>query len=1283
MTPLIVAVKVHAIVQSENRAVVGPEMDFESLPYYDQALQMDMNPSLPYLAESIISQPFDDCNFLLKKGVHINWDFPDFLKRSKIGAPSSTEFPPVPTRWYIIRYIGEDVDKEWIIESDAVLQDLRGVNFMDMAQTSLNVDIHSGKRPYSYMGRREELNEWVERGGDPGPQYTNWKDVQGTPLTALGWGSPSFDIFYPNCRSVFGFHDSEITNAAGNLKYKVIGWYGDESDDYWNYYLSNKEAEIASVLNHLNELTHLDIETKKKHAKEVIEKMITDSLAISLDITSYISIEEEKIKVGIPTGGMICIGEVLVTTEPGDPFSEMGNPHFALGNTPTEALSAMIVAEQFKGLKDLEREKLEDTFEAILMGDRLKSLNADIGPKFREFRHADQFYGSDGGVVWAIQLVDDNPNKALHGDPHAEKTSVPTLPGSIAPFIASLNNAQRNYDKALFELESLRMELYADWYRYMHCAYPPPGETEEFVDVNEIKAAIEKGSLQRFTLAKEYLGSVLNYESRTFAEPGAGASLAEEVKKRWRELKRHLGIENQIIADQVKPPNAYHWEIHHDPAPRFWEPAAPVVVVAIPRSKKVAQKGDNKIISGHFFDKKIILDAAGFDVTALLETQHPASGLSQSEGHNLFKAEWEVEVFPVASMHQTTRSGGKFNPKFVLNNYSLGENEPDYDDDPALTGTLAMVKTASVYTGATYINPNVGGRYLALLQNYIDQQANVDQIPFQREVKLATDFLDKFDLMTLTLSGFNTALLQMHQSVQLNPADPLGFDDYQEFAEKMAEALPSSRGFSPDPHAVFLPIRSGGLRLLNLRMVDLFGRFVEFTPDVISTPFSFTMPDHPDWAWLPPRLSQAARVNFRFLQSDTLTDGASNSLQETSPVCGWIVPNLLDQSLVFFEASGKNIGEINQNGVWNGPEPIGFLGAVKRWLTEPNLLSAFLEDIEEAMDNIHPNDRDGQSAFSVLMGRPMAVVCASVQLEVKGLQAVNMGWGEFRKDSVREGRETNGFEYVQFPFRIGEYRQQNDGLIGYWTVGDDGQISDIFNVNDAVSASINIENIGKGMDHWLGEKDEAWKLQDAKQCSLSDYLKDNEDSPIKKQDLIQPYFREGSLLWDVLVQKGWITPESKEDKIAHYAEAGKLSISLADAMQQFICLMDPFGQVHLSSGIQPVKSIQLPALFVKQALRNMEVSFLTAPVLGPEAGIELTLPNEQEYTWSWEEPNSWPKQSSGVLTDGKTSLAEKDIAAFRVSANFPDRTVLREGKLALRQRNVNTPDESATLTESN
>jgi hypothetical protein len=120
---LIVPIRVYATHLTQERAIVGPEMDFESLPYFDGRRQQDVNPALPYLAESITPRPFEDANLILHAGVHLKWDLPQFLKRTTFRASDPTEFPAVPTRWLVSRYAprGRKPDQQWIVASDALL----------------------------------------------------------------------------------------------------------------------------------------------------------------------------------------------------------------------------------------------------------------------------------------------------------------------------------------------------------------------------------------------------------------------------------------------------------------------------------------------------------------------------------------------------------------------------------------------------------------------------------------------------------------------------------------------------------------------------------------------------------------------------------------------------------------------------------------------------------------------------------------------------------------------------------------------------------------------------------------------------------------------------------------------------------------------------------------------------------------------------------------------------------------------------------------------------------
>ncbi|RMD98224.1 MAG: hypothetical protein D6816_16500 [Bacteroidetes bacterium] len=1271
----------HAIYQAEDRAVIGPEMDFESLPYFDKELGQDVNSDVPYLAESIIAPPFDDTNFLLESGVHLNWDFPQFLKRTKYGASQVAEFPPAPNRWLISRFSGESKipEKQWVIESDALLTNLKGAKIYDMAQTSLPVDIHSGERPYTYMGRVERLENWLKNQHTDG-DFTTWKEKHSNkPLTAVGWGSLSFDVFYPNCRGVFAFHDPFGTKEH---QYVVSGWYADpDADDYWLYYLRTKAGTWGFEA--VDRIEHLDEAQKKALKFEQVSKAIRADLGIEIqglgqrDVETFTQAENWQ--------GMQCYGKARFIDEQ---LFDADQLFFAAGNTPVEALTAMIAERVVGETNSHKKEKLEDSLSAILMGDRLKSKKLDIGPKFREFRHADEFMATQGGLEWIVEKIDDNPSKTPRGQQVQDSKSPPPLPEKVAPLLESLNEAQRTYDKAARELESYRFELYADWYRYLHASYPPRGETEEYVEVSDLRAAIEAGSLAKVKKWQKLLGS------KEIDGNGHISGLVARVEIAKAALQKALDEINEQIEHDEKLIEKFHWEIQHRPADRFWEPAPPALVIAIPRRQidETSGKTEKAIVYPtlqipqpcHVYSGDVLDDD---NLPLASETSDDWKVLDRPLSTDLpiFRGEWEAEVFPVATMNSATRSSATYDPNFILNNYLLAENEPDLDDHPSLVSQLALTKNGSIYRGSAYVNQKIDDRYRYLLQKYREIQsansAEQQADAFLSQVAAAENFLDEHDLLVITLNGFNAALLQRHESIQLNPADPLGFADYQAFARDVATTLQNNfKGLSPDPHITFMPVRSGALRIVTLRLVDIFGRFIDLTPTNVATAVSMTVPDHDEWVRLPPRLAQAARWNFRFLQANPAQPSdepaASHTHPRSTPIHGWIVPNLLDHSLDFFAQDGKKLGSVRTRDgkpQWEPQEnrqPTGYMKRIIDWLIDPakgdGFLDALIENIEEAMDNIHPDDREGQSAFSVLMGRPMAVVHLGIDLELKGLPAVNNSWGDLIRDLKRTERATDDFEKIQFPYRLGEYHQRNDGLLGYWGVQEDGRLEGSFAVNDSASGSLNMSQIraytpGQTGNQWLDEKNEEWRVSDTEGKSLFEYLLAQEDETIKKQDLALPYIRESGRLWEVLIQKGYLTEERTfKDHIRHYAEAARLHISPADTMQQFVALVDPHGLVHLTSGIQPVKAIQLPDRFVKDALNRIEMSFLTAPVLTPEDQVQISLPTEQAYSWAWQEPNQW--------LQSQPEIDEADIRPFRTTAYFPKRAVLREGQLTLKHK---------------
>ena len=195
------------------------------------------------------------------------------------------------------------------------------------------------------------------------------------------------------------------------------------------------------------------------------------------------------------------------------------------------------------------------------------------------------------------------------------------------------------------------------------------------------------------------------------------------------------------------------------------------------------------------------------------------------------------------------------------------------------------------------------------------------------------------------------------------------------------------------------------------------------------------------------------RINFRWLSAATGSQEL-NSHPESNPVCGWLLANHLDNSVAVYDSWGNALGIIDQEAKWrNTPgtdatiNPSDFnntcLEKVIRRLAligdeqdpgdvKKTFLQDFISVTDKALENINPESFTHHRELALLMGRPIAVVRASLNLELRGSPAIHHGWTEFYRDLERTTRETNGFENVSLPIRIGERGQLNDGVLGYW-----------------------------------------------------------------------------------------------------------------------------------------------------------------------------------------------------------------------------------------------------------
>lgn len=189
--------------------VVGQDIRFENIPWMNTEKDVFENPNIPLETNSIIPRPFSYDNAIyLKEGVHLHFVLPTYFK--KFGEQG--DLPLAPNRWYIKN---EHSGKEWIIESDYIwnINDPE----LDKHATCTFVEGVAGEDfNFYYVGRKYTLDQWNSK------EHSSYLKQ----LTALGWGSMSFDVHYPNCRSVFGFHDEE--GKQGDI-YTIVGWIHENS----------------------------------------------------------------------------------------------------------------------------------------------------------------------------------------------------------------------------------------------------------------------------------------------------------------------------------------------------------------------------------------------------------------------------------------------------------------------------------------------------------------------------------------------------------------------------------------------------------------------------------------------------------------------------------------------------------------------------------------------------------------------------------------------------------------------------------------------------------------------------------------------------------------------------------------------------------------------------------------------------------------------------------------------------------------------------------------------
>ena len=384
---------------------------------------------------------------------------------------------------------------------------------------------------------------------------------------------------------------------------------------------------------------------------------------------------------------------------------------------------------------------------------------------------------------------------------------------------------------------------------------------------------------------------------------------------------------------------------------------------------------------------------------------------------------------------------GPLAPGVVLANYALDEDALDFtpcrDDFDSLP---------DCYEGRSPLAANA----TAALETQLEAVVEDDLLRRLREKPLVTQ----------SLGGFTQALAMLDQTLQLPVADPYGSPLDQPFVRRVAEAVGDEARFGPLPDNPFAPLRSGRFTLSALRLVDEFGRWRDV--DTSDPTVCEMIPRHGRALAPPLRLTQAAQLRFRWRIEGRHATEASVA-PAGSPICGWVVPNRLDGGVLLYGGVGQPVGRLVPGATdavapeWFGPPNVDDAGGLAEALAPhnavlrafglslldngPAYLRALTATLDATQSYIAPVLAGADRELAMLLGNPLALVQAELDLTLLGLPLIDMSLAALRADIGAEdplARSDRGSTRVRFGVRLGDLPRADDGLIGFFASGADG-----------------------------------------------------------------------------------------------------------------------------------------------------------------------------------------------------------------------------------------------------
>ena len=1138
------------------------------------------------------------------------------------------EFPLIPNRWLVQRISREFQAREisvraWIVESD-YLHSTDG----ESPQDAVTVPKLEAVPLFDYVGKSFDYPKWQE-GPDSAYKIKLTALGYGDPAFAayypacrnvLGFHDALSDVRENTALSymVVGWYSDPREDPLydQNIPRAAASWLNRLGELKWSaappYPLSR--ADTASDGFTISGYGDLSRQFPIGNSFEVLGGTPNDG-TYSVVRTSYTATEftifVKAVKSEIAAGviappsvvypnRILCHGLIYniqwkdknATYEPQAPFLDDKNCRIAIGNTSAEALAALLAQE-------LDKPGVEELLAAFQS--EMLSKNEDP-QELNSLLHQHRFGSFAGGRLFAIQ------QETAADDQSHEVTDI-TLPEGLQNLLLELNDLEGRCANQKRELDGYRWELYATWYKQARAFLPERkselrNQFEDQIDALISLIAAKEKALE--TVVKQRDGQRQAIELSVQQQFSKLEFVTSPAPPYWQANDPVLLVSAAGIAPSRRHGHDGRYSEKDVLHCRITGQEISPVIVDIPNGPTgirvrapdlfmfphVPFEGGGTVprgIKDALLQECILLDSANADLIA--EQAYIKADLESRPGKADLIKNIKALQRPDPSVQEVrfvrfdgilpspiTLCDWEKNPwlplflEWRLSWYSSFSSlqkplekwafSEDIDDFVWNKTYSPDAENGNVYEGYTILTPHAIRKFQESLKDYSreKQDQTLQQIITQ---------LGEMSILSQFLGGLKEAFMMRDLVLQIPPINLALLEDQNaKILDPILTSIKHMNFVSPDPDKPYYPIRAGHMKLVKISVVDAFGRTLELPEESVKNPIraaSLIIEDEPykRLVQFPPRFAQPLRLSFDWIP-------ASNPPQTfplNSPICGWVMPNHLDKSLLFYDSRGTALGALQkilrlsaaggtggtpakeekaffwvpQPGTSLNPEDI-FNPELRKFVLflramDADKGNAFWDLLDEALAKMDSGVPEEDPLFSVLVGRPLALVRISLKLELEGLPAYDQAM-----DKVAQFA-TGGFNRVKFPLLLGEAKKDNDGLVGFFK------------------------------DH-------------------------------SRVDQTGPFF----------AAAGAENPNG--EKLVEIEYGHTLELDCENPLTLTL-LTDPRARVHARTGILPKTFFELASRVQSAAKTAKEVFFQVAPIISAGGDLRMPKPSDDFGKWSW------------------------------------------------------------------